>query len=267
MRTAQDFDTFCANFGFAALPYIGGAAPRTNVCGNVFTTNESPPKSPITFHHELAQVPTWPNYLFFFCETPPKEGGETPVVLSHLVYKALEEKHKGFVDAVLTKGVRYTRILSNGDDATSAMGRGWQNTYGSNDKAVVEQKLQEMGIEGEWLLDGCLKTVTRLPAVVTEPLTGKRMWFNQLYAAYTGWKDARNDPAKAACFGDGSRFPQEPFETMKSVVETFRVDMKWEQGDVMFINNIVAMHSRNVFVPPRRILAGLFHPCKHTPLP
>jgi len=143
------------------------------------------------------------------------------------------------------------------------MGRGWQNTYGSTDKNVVQVKLDSMGITGEWLANGCLKTITTLPAIVTEPRSGKRMWFNQLFAAYTGWKDARNNPTKAVCFGDGSPFPPEPFETMRAVMEQYRVDMKWMRGDVMMINNLVAMHSRNTFVPPRRILAGLFHPQKH----
>jgi len=262
-RTPQDFDEFCTSFGFDALPYIGGAAPRTNVWGNVHTTNESPPSSLITFHHELAQVPRWPHYLFFFCEVAPKEGGETPVVLSNLVYQALESKHKAFVDKIAAQGVRYTRILSNGDDATSPMGRGWQNTYGSSDKSVVEQKLVELGIDGEWMANGCLKTTTHLPAIVIDKRSGKKMWFNQLYAAYTGWKDSRNDPTKAVCFGDGSTFPTEPFNTMRDVMEKYRVDMKWQVGDVMFINNIAAMHSRNTFTPPRRILAGLFHPYHH----
>ena len=42
--------------GYEELPYVGGAAPRTNVVGRVFTANESPPDQKIPFHHEMAQV-------------------------------------------------------------------------------------------------------------------------------------------------------------------------------------------------------------------
>ena len=33
----------------------------------VLTTNESPPESPIPFHHELAQTPNPPSHISFFC--------------------------------------------------------------------------------------------------------------------------------------------------------------------------------------------------------
>lgn len=56
MKTASDFNEFVEAFGFEELPYVGGAAPRTNIVGRVFTANESPPDQKIPFHHEMAQV-------------------------------------------------------------------------------------------------------------------------------------------------------------------------------------------------------------------
>jgi hypothetical protein len=55
-RAAADFDRAVDAFGYAELPYVGGAAPRSNVVGRVFTANESPPDQKIPFHHEMAQV-------------------------------------------------------------------------------------------------------------------------------------------------------------------------------------------------------------------
>ncbi len=41
---AQDFDAVVQAAGFLGMPYIGGAAPRSDVHeGRVLTTNESPP--------------------------------------------------------------------------------------------------------------------------------------------------------------------------------------------------------------------------------
>ncbi|GMQ08501.1 hypothetical protein CsSME_00052199 [Camellia sinensis var. sinensis] len=56
VTTADDFNDVVEAFGFEELPYVGGAAPRTNVVGRVFTSNESPPDQKIPFHHEMAQV-------------------------------------------------------------------------------------------------------------------------------------------------------------------------------------------------------------------
>jgi hypothetical protein len=91
--TPQDFDRIVKAFGWSAFPYIGGAAPRTLVYGDVFTTNESPPSQVIPFHHEMAQVAKFPTKVFFFCEVEPAEGGETPIVLSHLIYKYYMHLH------------------------------------------------------------------------------------------------------------------------------------------------------------------------------
>lgn len=43
INEAKDFDNFVKATGYNNFPYVGGAAPRTNVVGNVFTTNEAPP--------------------------------------------------------------------------------------------------------------------------------------------------------------------------------------------------------------------------------
>ncbi|KAI4355580.1 hypothetical protein L6164_004339 [Bauhinia variegata] len=56
VKTASDFNDVVEAFGYEELPYVGGAAPRTNVVGRVFTANESPPDQKIPFHHEMAQV-------------------------------------------------------------------------------------------------------------------------------------------------------------------------------------------------------------------
>lgn len=56
LTTASDFNDIVESFGYEELPYVGGAAPRTNVVGRVFTANESPPDQKIPFHHEMAQV-------------------------------------------------------------------------------------------------------------------------------------------------------------------------------------------------------------------
>lgn len=56
VNSASDFNDVVEASGFEEFPYVGGAAPRTNVVGRVFTANESPPDQKIPFHHEMAQV-------------------------------------------------------------------------------------------------------------------------------------------------------------------------------------------------------------------
>ena len=86
------------------------------------SSNESPPDQPIPFHHEMAQVPKFPSHLFFYCDVEAKEGGETPICLSNVVYEQLSQERPEFVENLRQKGVRYTRILPKEDDSSSAIG-------------------------------------------------------------------------------------------------------------------------------------------------
>ncbi|KAL3617086.1 hypothetical protein CASFOL_039480 [Castilleja foliolosa] len=122
LATSSDFNDVVEAFGYKELPYIGGAAPRTNVVGRVFTANESPPDQKIPFHHEMAQVPEYPSKLFFYCEIEPASGGETPIVLSHAVYDRMKEKYPDFVEKLEKHGLIYTRVLGEDDDPSSPIG-------------------------------------------------------------------------------------------------------------------------------------------------
>ena len=42
-------------------------AVRRNRTDRVFTANEAPPELEIFLHHEMAQTPCFPRYLFFYC--------------------------------------------------------------------------------------------------------------------------------------------------------------------------------------------------------
>ena len=190
---AMAFDEFARAFKWPTLPYVGGAAPRSQVTSIVFTSNESPPSQPIPFHHEMAQVPKFPEHIMFFCEKPAKSGGETPIAFSPMVYERIQQALPEFVDALEKKQVRYTRVLPNGDDATSPIGRGWQSTYLTQDREHAEKVCREQGTgkalslsmfpmhllpflltDAEWLDDGCLKTTTKiLPAVRLDERTGR----------------------------------------------------------------------------------------------
>lgn len=139
------FDTFARSFNWTALPYIGGAAPRHQVTNIVFTTNESPPSKLIPFHHEMAQVPKFPEHLMFFCEVPPKRGGETPIAYSPMIYERISKALPDFVRKLEEKQVRYIRVLPDGDDPESAIGRGWQSTYLTHDRKRAEQLCEEQG--------------------------------------------------------------------------------------------------------------------------
>ncbi|CAN8100387.1 unnamed protein product [Discula destructiva] len=259
---AGAFDAVCKAFGLTPFPYIGGAAPRTVITGSVFTANESPADQLIPFHHEMAQAATQPGVLFFYCQQAPTRGGQTPLALSHLVYERVRAEFPAFVAALEDKGVRYVRVLPREDDPSSAIGRGWKSTFAVARKEDAERVGREMGMELEWV-DGdggeLLKTTTKvMPATRNDLRSGKTAWFNSIVAAFTGWKDTRNDPRKAVVFGDGGELDPDVLTRCQKIMDEVAVSFDWEKGDVLMVDNWVAMHSRNSFEGARVVYASLW---------
>jgi D-xylose reductase len=259
VESPEAFDEAVQALHLENMPYVGGAAVRTNVVADrVFTANESPPSEPIPFHHEMAQVPNPPSYLLFYCDTPAEEGGETPLILSHEVYKYMASAHPAFASRLEALGVRYTRIMPAEDDASSAIGRSWRSTFQVSTKEEAEAKMTGMGTTWEWMAGDELRTVTAtVPGVREDVRSGKKMFFNSVVAAFKGWVDSRNDPTKAVSFGDGSAMDAAVLEDIAAWMHANRVAFKWQAGDVLLIDNWVAMHSRNTFTGRRRVLASI----------
>lgn len=78
--------------------------------------------------------------MFFFCEVEPKIGGETPIVLSHVIYNKMKQKYPEFVDRLEEHGLIYTRVLGEDDDPSSPIGRGWVSTFLTKDKTIAAER-------------------------------------------------------------------------------------------------------------------------------
>ena len=77
--TIAEFARFARDLaGRQLLHYVAGASPRTQLGGGVYTSTEYPSGITIPLHNELSYTFEWPEYLFFYCVTPPAAGGETP---------------------------------------------------------------------------------------------------------------------------------------------------------------------------------------------
>ena len=241
------------------MPYIGGAAPRSDVLkGRVLTTNESPPSEPIPFHHEMSQVPQPPAYVLFYCDVPSEQGGETPIVLSSRVYDRFRAISPDFADRLEAQGVRYVRVMPPEDDNSSPIGRSWKATFLCETRQDAEERMTELGMEWRWLDGDELHTVTRpLPAIRTDERTGRKTFFNSMVAAYTGRVDQRNDPTRAVRFGDDSTMDGDVLLKTAEAMQEECVAFRWQQGDVLIIDNSLVMHSRRPFAGPRRILASI----------
>lgn len=259
LATAQDFDTFVAAFGRPAFTYEDSLsnAVRVNRTPRVFTANEAPPTVQIFFHHEMAQTPLYPTQLFFFCEQPAETGGATPLCRSDWLWDRLESTCPAFAADIEGKGLQYSNVMPGETDMESGMGRSWQSTLKTESRDGAEKRLKDLGYSWTWQEDGCLRATTPVLKGVHKLPDGRRSFFNQLIAAYCGWKDARNDPGKAITLGDGTLLDRDAVQMAIKISEELAFDVPWQKGDVALVDNYVTMHGRRPFSGTRKVLAAM----------
>ncbi|MEM8772242.1 MAG: TauD/TfdA family dioxygenase [Pseudomonadota bacterium] len=259
LSTAEDFDRAVGAWGETNFSYDRSLsnAVRVNVTPRVFTANEAPPETSIYLHHEMAQTPLYPSRLFFFCETAPVSGGATPLCRSDIVLQRLEEEAPEIVDFFRRKGVRYSNTLPAENDASSGQGRGWKSMLGVDDKAGAEARLVALGYDWRWLPGDVLRVTSPILPAVRDLADGRAVFFNQLIAAYRGWRDGRNDPTKSITFGDGAPVEPEHMSAAIRIADELTFDLNWRAGDVALIDNFLVMHGRRPFAGKRRVLASL----------
>lgn len=258
VKTDKEFDEIVASFDYKTFTYEESLsnAVRVNRTPRVFTANEAPASEGIFLHNEMAQTPIFPTRLFFFCEHAAETRGETSLCRCDLLYEELLKTDPAFIKACEEKGVKYTNVMPNADDAKSGQGRGWQSTLGVEDRQEAEVRLKGLGYTWTWLEDGSLgATSATLPAVRHfEP--EKSVFFNQLIAAYQGWGDVSHFGAKIVCFGDGSDITEAQMQNVIRAADALVFDVPWQNGDVALVDNFMVMHGRRPFTGKRAILAS-----------
>lgn len=259
LESAAEFEKMLDQTDYKNMPYVGGAAPREQVTASrIVTANESPATEKIPFHHEMAQVPTPPGYIFFYCETASPKGGSTSILHSGEICKSLFELNADFASKIEKDGVRYVRVMPEVTDNTSAIGRSWKDTFQVTTKDDAEEKMKEAGMSWEWLDNGDLRTQTNtLSAIRFDEETQQKVFFNSVVAVYTGWNDSRNTGKTAVETGKGELMDEATIDALVEQMDDKCVNFKWQNGDVLWVNNHTVLHARQPFEGDRRILASI----------
>ena len=104
IETPADFEKFVRAFsGKDLLNYVGGASPRIELGGGVYTSTEYPAQYALSLHNELSYSHRFPSHLYFCCLQPSETGGETPIADSRRILKNIKA---ALVDKFKTKQIR-----------------------------------------------------------------------------------------------------------------------------------------------------------------
>lgn len=246
---AESYDAFFASFGYENFTYKESLsnAVRINFTELVFTANEGPKEVAINLHNEMAQTPIYPNRISLFCESPAEQGGATVLCRSDMIYNELIKVEPELTNKLEEVGIKYTTTMPGGDSAESAQGRSWLSTLSVENEQQAEAKLKELGYTWTWQDNGDLLAQTGALAGIKTVADGRKVFFNQIIAAFEGWEGVKENPVKALCFGDDSEIPKSFLETISKISEELSFDLNWQAGDVALVENNLAMHGRRPF--------------------
>ena len=240
------------------------SSPRHRIDGMVQTSTDYPPEYPIQFHNEFSYSHTWPLRIYFGCAIASTTGGETPIADSRRVLARLSDATRERFERL---GLLYRR------NYTTGVGVSWQKAFDTEDRGEVESRCAERGIECEWSADGGrLTTSQRSAALATHPRTGESVWFNHGFFFNIHALEPvelreymltrpEEELSTNSYYGDGSPIDAETIEEIRAAHEAETVERRWEKGEVLWIDNMLAAHARRPYTGERRILTVLAEGC------
>ncbi len=275
LQTADDFARAVRFLGLGNfVDYIGGDSPRNKINGDVYTSTEAPPSVKIPLHNELSFVKYYPKNIYFFCEIPPQAKGETIIADARKVLKAIDPAVKQrFID----KGLRYVScyyyksFIMDLLNKIQPSHKKWIQVFETHSKQEVERKCQEHEFEYQWAKNDWLQISQVRPAVMAHPETGEKVWFNQAHLydfnpkllgswRYIGAKlfyCRKHTKLHQIFYADNYPIPRADLYHVLDVLDDQTIYFPWQKGDLLVLDNVLAMHGRATFQGKRRILTAM----------
>ena len=259
ITTIKDFHLFIHQVSGDLLEYRDSVTPRSAVKNQIYTSTDFAADQFIELHNEMAYSQEWPMKIFFYCDTPPKSGGETPIADSRKIFQKM---NPSIIKKFSDKGVMYVRNLG------LPLGVKWEDAFQTKDKKKVEEYCNENGMNCIWKTDEHLRIEQVRPAISTHPITGESLWFNQITAFNITTLDQEireeilhqydeEDVPKNSFYGDGTRIEPEILEEIRKVYAEEEIKFTWEKGDILMLDNMMIAHGRTPYEGDRKILVGM----------
>jgi alpha-ketoglutarate-dependent taurine dioxygenase len=242
-----------------------GDLPKEPTARRIYQSTPYPNDKAILFHNESSHLPQWPMKQFFFCVIAPETGGETPVLDCRRVVQEMDPEILATFEA---KGLRYTRTFAEGLDVS------WQDFFKTDSKDDIDRLCQAAGMTCEWTERGYLRISNQATAVSVHPVTGERVFFNQVQLHHVSCLDAptresllalfdRADLPRNVYYGDGTDIPDETMVSLGLLFDELMVPVAWQPGDILMLDNMLVSHGRLPFTGRRKVCVAMAEMAGH----
>lgn len=252
LESAEDFRHITEVLDDSLLDYQGGISARDRVIERVYESTHYQRDLAIELHNELSHTRSWPSKILFFCRVPPVFGGQTPIADGRALLAALPDATR---TRFAERGIRYQWIYPDGGKPVAGDATPWQKAFQTEERAVVEAACGAAGVTCEWLEDGAVRTTSIREALHTHPKTQQVVWFNQ--ADVRAAIRERGMLRTTTTFADGSPIPEEDIVAIRAASEQVASIFPWQRGDLLVLDNVLALHGRRPYRGPRDILVTM----------
>jgi alpha-ketoglutarate-dependent taurine dioxygenase len=271
----NDFSTFIKSLGNGKfIDYIGGDSPRNKIKDGIYTSTEAPPSMKIPLHNELSFVKYYPKHIYFYCHIPPKEKGETIIADARKIFHSINDKvKKRFIEKKLkyVSCYYYKSKVMNFINKLQKSHKSWIDVFETENKEEVEKKCHENEFSYKWHQNDWLQISQERPAVISHPITNEMIWFNQAHLydfnpKLLGWWRfvgaklfyyRKHTKLHEVYFGDNNHIPRRDLYHILNALDANTIYFPWQKGDVLVLDNVLAMHGRATFTGKRRILTAM----------
>ncbi|GLQ87661.1 syrP protein [Dyella flagellata] len=258
LATPSDFEAFAEAMSPGLYGQYGDL-PKKEEGKNIYRSTPYPEQKMILFHNESSHLASWPRKQWFFCELPSQTGGATPLVDTREMVRRMPKELAEKFDRT---GLQYIRTFNEGFDVD------WREFFKTEDRAEVEARCRAAGTDFTWFEDGTLQTRTFCHAIVRHPVTGERVFFNQVQLHHpSSLGTAMHDDLinifgadrlpRNVLYGDGMPIEDEVMGLISELYETCAVRFPWQRGDVVMLDNMLAAHARDPYTGPRKIVVAM----------
>jgi alpha-ketoglutarate-dependent taurine dioxygenase len=274
VTTPMAFARVIDALGGNTVRYVGGISPRRPLYDGIYTSTELPPSLTIPLHSELSYLAAPPRHLWFCCAQPAAERGETLLADTRAIARAIRADIR---ERFVARGVHYHCSFHGPSRAFALLERlfdinkSWMAAFETNDRAVVEERCRELGAHPRWLPSGRLAIETEIPPLVPHPETGEPVWLSSAHLfrhnpRALGWLRFAlsrlfflrpETRTQDACYADGGTIDRATLDAIQDVLDEHTVAVRWQRGDVLWIDNQLCMHGRAPYRGRRRVLAAM----------
>lgn len=220
----------------------------------IMTTTGHTQGFPIPLHGEMHYLGTPPPLIWFYCKTPGGTTGQTTLCDGLELAQRLPEKVKKHFRG---KNIKYSRFLSDGL---------WQSSFLTDDpeKAMEICKQQKVDFKYDKVKSEFITEYVTNPLPDTGYATGPKYINNILNIASVEWAFDSGWVKEnfASDFGercpmivrmeDGSRIPSEILDEVRDTAESLTVNIDWNSGEVLMVDNLSVLHGRRESLNPER---------------